>query len=85
MILAVWLHRLLPALVPSSIVRLDDVAIDGPVVMFTIALTMVVSLACGVLPVLTANRVRLLDVLLEDGQAPIGGGGGRTPRACSGR
>jgi predicted permease len=74
LILAVWLHRLLPSIVPSSLVRLDDVAIDGPVVLFTIALTMVVSLACAVLPVLTANRVRLLDVLLEDGQAPIGGG-----------
>jgi predicted permease len=75
LVLAMWLHRLLPALVPPSILRLDDVAIDGPVVMFAIALTIVVSLACGILPALTANRVQLLDVLLEDGQAPVGGGG----------
>ena len=41
---------------------------------FVVGLSVIVSVACGVLPALQARRVNLVESLTEDGSAPVGGG-----------
>ncbi len=42
--------RVVPALVPGNVARLDEVGIDGVVLAFTIGLSVVVGLAFGAVP-----------------------------------
>ena len=74
--LAALLLRLLPALLPASFPRVDHIGIDARVFAVVAVLTLVVSLAIGLLPARMARRVRLTNVLAEDGSAPIGHGFG---------
>jgi predicted permease len=70
--LTALLLRLLPALLPSGFPRGDHIAIDGRVFAVAAGLTLVVSLAVGLLPSRLARRLRLTSALAEDGSAPIG-------------
>ena len=72
--LTALLLRLLPALLPSSFPRVDHIGIDARVFAVVAMLTLVVSLAIGLLPSRMARRLRLTSVLAEDGSAPIGQG-----------
>ena len=72
--LTALLLRLLPALLPASFPRVDHIGIDARVFAVVAVLTLVVSLAIGLLPSRMARRVRLTSVLAEDGSAPIGQG-----------
>jgi putative ABC transport system permease protein len=72
--LAAAVHRALPAVLPPDFPRISDVAVDGRVMLFTIGVTVVASVACGLLPALHARRVDLTTVLSDDGAAPVGGG-----------
>jgi predicted permease len=72
--LACWLDRLLPVIVPRTVARLEGVTIDPVVMAFNVGLALAVSLACGALSLSTANRIRLVDVLIEDGQSVAPGG-----------
>jgi putative ABC transport system permease protein len=72
--LTALLLRLLPALLPASFPRVDHIGIDARVFAVVAVLTLVVSLAIGLLPSRMARRVRLTNVLAEDGSAPIGQG-----------
>ncbi|OLE81523.1 MAG: hypothetical protein AUF76_12750 [Acidobacteria bacterium 13_1_20CM_2_65_9] len=49
--LAAGLQRLLPSLLPAGFPRLDGVAIDMRVLSFALAVSVVASVACGLLPV----------------------------------
>ena len=73
LVLATWLIRLLPAVAPADFPRLDDVALDGPVLLFALAITVAASLLFGAGPALQAMRVNLVDAL-NDGGGSIGGG-----------
>jgi predicted permease len=72
--LTVVLLRVLPSLVPSGFPRVDHVALDARVFAVAAALTLLVSLAIGLLPSRLARRLRLTSALAEDGSAPIGQG-----------
>jgi putative ABC transport system permease protein len=71
--LAAGLQRLLPSLLPAGFPRLDGVAIDMRVLSFALAVSVVASVACGLLPAWHTRRVNLVGTLSEDGVAPIGG------------
>lgn len=71
---AAGLQRLMPALLPAGFPRLDAVTLDSRVLSFALAITVVVSVACGLLPARHIHRVDLVESLSEDGAAPIGGG-----------
>jgi predicted permease len=75
LLLAGALHRALPALLPPTFPRLQDVALDLRVVAFTFGVSLVTSLMFGLLPALEARRVSVVASLAEDGRAPVGGGG----------
>jgi putative ABC transport system permease protein len=71
--LAAGLQRLVPSLLPAGFPRLDAVAIDLRVLVFAMAVSVVASVVCGVLPAWHTRRVNLVETLSEDGVAPIGG------------
>jgi putative ABC transport system permease protein len=72
--LALALHRALPSLLPADFPRLTDVAIDARVMLFAVLVSMVASVACGLLPSLFARRLNVTESLADGGSAPVGGG-----------
>ena len=67
--------RIVPALVPGDIVRLDEVSMDGVVLAFTLGLSLAVGLAFGAAPALQWSGSRLLRTLVEGGARSTGGFG----------
>ena len=80
--IAVSLLRGLPAMMPEDFPRLDDIALDGRVLIVAIGLTAAVALLTCLLPARLARRVKLTSALAEDGPAPVGHSL-RTPSARS--
>jgi len=66
---------------PANLPQLDAIAVDWRVLTFTIAVSVVASLLCGLAPALTATRVDLVDVLKQGGRGGSGAAGGRTRNA----
>ena len=64
---------MLPSLLPAGFPRLDGVALDMRVLSFALAVSVLASVACGLLPAWHTCRVNLVETLSEDGVAPIGG------------
>jgi putative ABC transport system permease protein len=71
--LAAGLQRLLPLLLAAGFPRLDAVALDMRVLSFALAVSVLASVACGLLPAWYTRRVNLVETLSEDGVSPIGG------------
>jgi putative ABC transport system permease protein len=71
--LAAGLQQVLPLLLPAGFPRLDAVALDMRVLSFALAVSILASVACGLLPAWHTRRVNLVETLSEDGLAPIGG------------
>ncbi len=72
-VLAAALHRLLPSLLPAGFPRLDAVTLDVRVLSFALAVSVLATLACGLLPAWYTRRINLVETLAEDGSAPVGG------------
>ena len=77
--LAAGLHRVLPAVLPADFPRLDDVAMDGRVLLFAVAVSLLTSVVCGLMPALHARGVNLVESL-ADGAAARSGSGAQTAR-----
>src|SRR5580704_17126564 len=71
--LAAGLQQVLPLLLPAGFPRLDAVALDMRVLLFALAVSILASVACGLLPAWHTRRVNLVETLSQDGVAPIGG------------
>jgi hypothetical protein len=56
-------HRALPSVLPADFPRVDAISLDARVLMFAVAVTLVSSLACGLMPALQARRLNLLESL----------------------
>jgi predicted permease len=72
--LAAALHRALPSLLPADFPRVDAITIDMRVLSFTVAVSLLSSIAFGLLPALHAKRVNLIELLADAGGAPTGAG-----------
>ena len=59
LLLTVGLHAVLPSVLPADFPRVDDIAIDGRVLMVTLLLSMITSIACGILPLLHVRRLEI--------------------------
>ena len=69
---ALWLVRLLPALNPLTVFTLDfDFRMDGRVLAYALAITLLTALSAGLVPSLRASRPDLVPTL--KGDAPTGG------------
>ena len=73
LVLAATLQRVLPSLLPAGFPRLDAVAIDMRVLSFALAVSVLASVVCGLLPAWQTRRVNLVETLSEDGVASISG------------
>ena len=71
--LALGLERALPWLLPAGFPRLDVVAIDIRVLSFALAVSVIASVVCGLLPAWHIRRENVVETLSTDGNAPIGG------------
>ena len=67
LLLARWAIDLLLALRPAGLPRLDTVPIDGPVLLFTAAATVVAALVFGMVPAINASRPDLNSCLKDRG------------------
>jgi putative ABC transport system permease protein len=74
LLLAAGLQRVMPLVVPAGFPRLDAVSLDARVLSFALAISVVASVVCGLLPAWHTRRVDLAQTLSEDGVAPVGGG-----------
>ncbi len=70
--LAVWMTKALVALAPSSTPRIDEVAVDGPVLLFALGITLVTGLLFGLAPTLQAARPDLTAALKEGARGSRG-------------
>ena len=71
--LAAGLQRVLPWLLPDGFPRLDAVALDLRALSFAVVVSVLASVACGLLPAWHTRRVNLVETLSEDGVASISG------------
>jgi putative ABC transport system permease protein len=67
------LIRLIVVLAPAGIPRLDEVTIDIPVAVFSVAVMALATLLCGAAPIRLASIVNLLETL-NDGSRTVAGG-----------
>jgi putative ABC transport system permease protein len=68
LVLASFGVRALAAIAPSGLPRVDDIGIDGPVVAFTIVISLAAGLLFGLLPVLKFATPRLASFLNQGGR-----------------
>ena len=81
-LLAVWGSAALVAMAPANVPRLEEAGIDGRVLAFTLAISLVASLLFGLVPALQASSVDLNDALKQaSGRAVSGGRAGKMRRA----
>ncbi len=67
--LAALFHRSLPALLPSGFPRAADIDLDGIVVLVGLGLSVLIGLACGVLPTSTVRRAGVHGSAIRQGIA----------------
>jgi putative ABC transport system permease protein len=74
LVAAWWLHRALPSVLPADFPRLDELAMDPRAAGLALVLSVAVSVAFGLWPILQTRRLNMVDALADDGQAPSGAG-----------
>lgn len=72
LLLAGGLHQALPSLLPADFPRASDVVLSGRAIAFAALASGLAGVLFGLLPVWQVRRVRLVDALAEDSQAPVG-------------
>jgi len=76
--IAVWGTRMLVAVSPPDVPRLEEVAVNGRVLLFTLALCVIVSVLFGLPPALQAARIDVNEPLRRSTGRVAGAGSGRT-------
>jgi predicted permease len=79
--LAHWGVRALLALTPASVPRVGEIALDAPVLAFTVVISLLVAIATGLAPALSATRGDLARQLNEASRGSTEGPRGRVLRA----
>jgi putative ABC transport system permease protein len=75
--LTVALQAALPTLLPAGFPRVDAIEIDGRVLGFTLLLSVITSVTCGVLPLLHVRRIEIARALSDSSAGSAGAGRGR--------
>lgn len=71
------LVQALPSLLPAGFPRVDAIEIDGRVLAFTLLLSALTTIACGVLPLLHVRKLEIARSLGDSSAASAGAGRGR--------
>ena len=74
LVLAWWLHRLLPSVLPSDFPRVDSVVLDATVIAGALVVSIGASVVFSLMPAIHLRRLNLATPLSEDGSAPVGAG-----------
>ena len=75
LLLAYWGIRTVVALNPANLPRLNEVGIDGPVLVFTLVVSLLTGVLFGLVPALRAFRPDLQGTLKEGGKTSVQGSG----------
>ncbi len=75
--LAFWGVRSVAALNPGNLPRADEIGVDAPVMLFTLAVSLLTGLLFGLVPALHASSVDLHGMLKEGGRGSAGDRGGQ--------
>jgi putative ABC transport system permease protein len=75
--LTVALHAALPSLLPAGFPRVDAIEVDARVMAFTLMLSVITTLVCGVLPLMHARRLEIARSLSDGSGGSAGTGRGR--------
>jgi len=73
LLVAQWAIEMLPRLAPANLPRLENVGIDLHVLGFTLGVSLLTVVSCGLVPALHAARADLNESLKESGRASEGG------------
>jgi len=79
-VLATWGTRLLVTFKPDNLPRLEEIGVDGRVLAFTFAVSLLTGLIFGLLPAWSAARSGVSEALKEGGRAATAGGARRRLR-----
>jgi len=82
LLLASWTVSLLLSIAPETLPRLDQVTIDGAVLLYTLLAVVVVTVLFGLIPSLWLARVPVSDVLSQGGRTGTGGPTRRRSRSA---
>jgi putative ABC transport system permease protein len=69
LLLAYWGVKLIVGVAPQNIPRLEEVTVNSPVVVFTLALSLLTGVLAGIIPALRGPTARLYQTLKEGGSA----------------
>ena len=75
--LAVWITRILVALSPENLPRVQEIGIDWRVLSFTMAISLVTGVAFGLVPALQMSKTDVCEALKEGGRNSVHGFGWR--------
>jgi len=81
LLLALWGVYLLVAFGPADLPRAKEVAVDGRVLVFTFAVSLLTGIVFGFVPALQASRPDLNETLKESGRGTTGSAGHRRVRS----
>lgn len=73
-LLAIWATNLLVALRPENLPRLQEINLDGRVLLFTFGVSLLTGIVFGLLPAWTASRTAMSDALKESTRSATAGG-----------
>ena len=77
--LAALLHSYIPVVLPADFPRIEEIGLNAVVVFFAGGMSLLTSIACGVLPALRIGRISVMESLTQDGTR--GGAASRGVRA----
>ncbi|MEM7482573.1 MAG: ABC transporter permease [Acidobacteriota bacterium] len=72
LLLSTWVLKIMVRFSPRTILRFEEVGIDGPVLLFTLGATLLSALLVGLLPALKGARFALVPALQEGGARSAG-------------
>ena len=72
LLLAAWATRAALAVIPEALPRTDEIGLDGRVLFFTLAISILVGIAFGVVPALKTSQPDLHESLKEGGRGSSG-------------
>jgi putative ABC transport system permease protein len=82
LLLAWWIPKALVAVQPARVPRLDEVALDPSVLLFTLAIAVATGVAFGLVPLVRSRSVQLSRVLSEGGKTSAAGSRGAVARSA---
>lgn len=76
-LITIALHAALPSLLPAGFPRVDAIAVDARVLVFTLLLSAITTLVCGALPLMQARRLEIARSLSDGSAGSAGSGRGK--------